>query len=57
MNIKYVYNIYCLCPDGEPRELEDTGLVKRVVKKVTYDPGQPDVISDSTEYDDEGSFT
>ncbi|XP_062581043.1 ankyrin-2-like isoform X28 [Saccostrea cucullata] len=38
---------------GEPKELEETGLVKRVVKKVTYDPGQPDLIYDSPEYDDE----
>ncbi|XP_061181777.1 ankyrin-2-like [Saccostrea echinata] len=39
--------------DGEPKELEETGLVKRAVKKVTYDPGQPDLICDSPEYDDE----
>ncbi|XP_065923059.1 ankyrin-2 isoform X42 [Magallana gigas] len=37
----------------EPKELEETGLVKRVVKKVTYDPRQADVVCDSSEYDDE----
>ncbi|XP_056019552.1 ankyrin-2-like isoform X15 [Ostrea edulis] len=51
--IKQTFTSGSYTTDGEPRELEDTGLVKRVVKKVTYDPGQPDVISDSTEYDDE----
>nr|XP_022319725.1 ankyrin-2-like isoform X20 [Crassostrea virginica] len=37
----------------EPKELDETGLVKRIVKKVTYDPKQPEVVCDSSEYDDE----
>ncbi|XP_078319338.1 uncharacterized protein LOC111122316 isoform X42 [Crassostrea virginica] len=37
----------------EPKELDETGLVKRIVKKVTYDPKQPEVVCDSSENDDE----
>lgn len=34
----------------EWKELEDSGLAKRKVKKVTYDPHQPTVIGESEYY-------